>query len=178
MRAAIPPERLKPRPAVATLLTVTLYTCASCGRETPSPGRLEGNWCPHCGKIDTLVFSPGGEAAEISSALGGKRERSSGGMMQAVERVHAAARGDDRAALNLLLDPKRISVIFLLDEEGGPVALIDIFRACGFRMKTLAYRAVLELAKAGLVERVGEEEEWALTENGARLLKKIRDEGM
>lgn len=155
-----------------------LYRCGACGQRTPSPGRLEGNWCPHCKKAGTLRLELPGEAMRLAQAIGGPppRERArveAESFGPLVEQAIAGSTGRLLADLEHLRDSDRLRVLLFLEEEGGIAAIIDVFRAGRFRTKTHALRALLLLRQAGLVEAL-EEDRWMLTKRARDAIEAVR----
>jgi hypothetical protein len=159
-------------------VTVEIYRCTACGQRTPSPGRLEGNWCPHCKKVGSLALDLPTEAMDLAHRIGGPpaRERAkleAEALVPLVDAARAEARGQTHADLEQLRNPDALRVLLFLEEEGGMAYLIDVFRAGKFRSKTHALRALLLLRQAGLVQAL-EEERWALTKRARDAIEAVR----
>lgn len=165
------------RSALAATLR-TIYRCSSCGAETPSPGRLEGNWCPSCKRVGTLRLELDGEAMRLAQAIGGppphdRAKAEAASFAPLVEAALSDSTGQVRADVEHLRDAERLRVLLFLEEEGGIAALIDVFRAGRFRAKTHALRGLLLLRQAGLVEAL-EEDRWAITKRARDALEAVR----
>jgi DNA-binding transcriptional ArsR family regulator len=159
-------------------LTVTLYRCAACGASAPSPGRLEGNWCPACRKVGTLRLELPGEAMDLARAIGGpppgdRARVEAEAFAPAVEAALGQCAGQLRADVEALRSPDNLRVLLFLEEEGGIAAIIDVFRAARLRTKTHALRQLLLLRQAGLVEAL-EEDRWMLTKRARDAIEAVR----
>lgn len=164
--------------AIASALTREIYRCKACAAWTPSPGRLEGNWCPACRKVGTLELALEDEALALADAAGGAPPRgrareAAEGFAPLVEAALAGLEGPRRADLERLRDPEALRVLLFLEEEDGSAPLLDVFRACRFATKTHALRRLLLLRQAGLVE-AHEEERWVLTKRARDAIEAVR----
>jgi DNA-binding transcriptional ArsR family regulator len=159
-------------------VTVPIYRCGACGSMQPSPGRLEGNWCPGCKKVGTLELQLPTEAMSLARTIGGPptRERArleAAAFAPAVEAAIDESRGTLRDDLGQLRAADHLRVLLFLEEDGGSAYIIDVFRACKFRTKTHALRTLLMLRQAGLVEAL-ESDRWVLTKRARDAIEAVR----
>lgn len=152
----------------------TLYRCTACGARTPSPGRLEGNWCPDCRARGTLEFLPEDpEAARLATRLASaaKRSPSHEEVAGLVEEAMRTAGGEAHHGLAALRDPALFAAAMFLEEERGCTAM-DLYRTGRFRTKTEAFLALGRLAEAGLA--AWEKDFCHLTGPGEEAARRIR----
>ncbi|HEV8361768.1 MAG TPA: hypothetical protein VGR28_15065 [Candidatus Thermoplasmatota archaeon] len=159
-------------------MTVQIYRCTHCGTRQPSPGRLEGNWCPGCKKVGTLALDLPDEAQRLAAAAGGaagpdRHRADAQGFAPFVEQAIAGNAGALREDLVRLRDRDSVRVLLFLEEEGGSAAIIDVFRACAFRTKTHALRCLLLLRAADLVQAL-EGDRWVLTKRARDAIEAVR----
>ena len=160
------------------MVTVELYRCTACQASTPSPGRLEGNWCPACKKVGTLRLELEGESMALAHAIGGpppadRARVEAEAFAPLVEGAMAQARGQLRADLEHLRNPDNLRILLFLEEEGGSAAIIDLFRAGKFRTKTHCLRQLLLMRQAGLVQAL-QEDRWVLTKQARDAVEAVR----
>lgn len=158
-----------------TELVQYLYKCTECGEFTPSPGRLEGNWCPHCDAKGTVELVREGIVGEFADAM--DRHQAGPGEVpeldERIERARDAAEGDLAEALGIVTEETWPVLVHIVAEE-AQVSIVDLYRAMGFDTKTETYRQAVKLVHEGLLEQL-EEQRFVPTDLGRQAVAAVRE---
>lgn len=152
-----------------------LYKCSECGEFTPSPGRLEGNWCPHCDARGTVELVREGIVGEFADAM----DRRQGGpsevpdLDERIARAREAADGDLADALEMVTEETWPVLVHIVAEE-AQVSIVDLYRAMGFDTKTETYRHAVKLVHEGLLKQL-EEQRFVATDLGKAAVGAVRE---